>query len=159
MAREGLFNILANRIDFQGMRVLDLFGGTGSISLEFASRGAASIDYVEKKQAYCSFLGKTTGYLGIESIRIHRTDVFRFLERRSGLFDLVFADPPYDLVSLPDLPSLILGRDLLIAEGTFILEHGRKNSFGDLPGFMELRRYGSVHFSFFKGECARKPGF
>ena len=148
-AREGLFNILSNQIDFDELKVLDLFGGTGSISFEFASRGAKRIDYVESDARSCTYLSKTKSLLGINNIFIHRSDVFRFLNRTSMVFDIIFADPPYELELIPDIPGTILDSGLLDSEGIFILEHGKKHSFSSHPGFREIRKYGSVHFSFF----------
>ena len=148
-AREGLFNILSHHLDLENLRVLDLFGGTGSISLEFASRGAARIDIVELDPRSCTFLRNTISSLGIGNIRIHRTDVLKFLRHSSQDYNLVFADPPYDLESLPDIPGWIFDNEILDREGLFILEHGKKHSFSTHPKFRELRKYGSVHFSFF----------
>ena len=148
-AREGLFNILRHQLDFEGLRVLDLFGGTGSISLEFASLGAERIDFVERDQSACAFLSKTKASLGIDNIRIHRSDVFRFLGHSSMAFDLVFADPPYQLDSIPEIPGLVMENKILKEGGLFILEHGKKHDFSTHPAFGELRKYGSVHFSFF----------
>jgi 16S rRNA (guanine966-N2)-methyltransferase len=148
-AREGLFNILRHQLDFEGMRVADLFGGTGSISLEFVSLGAGQIDFVERDQNACNFLRKTMASLKIDNIRIHRSDVFRFLEYTSLACDLVFADPPYQLESIPAIPGLVLESKILTDGGLFILEHGKTHSFDTHPGFREMRKYGSVHFSFF----------
>jgi len=149
-AREGLFNILANRIDFEGLRVLDLFGGSGSISLEFASRGAGSIDYVECEQSLCRFLRKTSSSLGIDTIRVHRRDVFRFLDHAGGTWDLVFADPPYQMDAIAEIPDIVLKKEVLTASGIFILEHGKKHDFSGHPRHTEIRKYGNVHFSFFE---------
>lgn len=148
-AREGLFNILCHRLDLNGLRVLDLFGGTGSISLEFASRGASRIDFVERDPASCAFMGKTSSSLGIQNIHIHRSDVFKFLDHSSLKFDLVFADPPYDLESIPDIPDRVFDNEIIVTKGLFILEHGKKHSFSAHSKFIEIRKYGSVHFSFF----------
>jgi 16S rRNA (guanine(966)-N(2))-methyltransferase RsmD len=149
-AREGLFNVLANTYDFTGLMVLDLFAGTGSIGLEFASRGAERVDMVEINARTTSFLQRTTRQLGIENVRVIRSDVSRYLRRCRSSYDLVFADPPYDLDIIPSLPELVLNAEILVEDGWFILEHGKKNSFAQHQQFLELRKYGSVHFSIFE---------
>ena len=149
-AREGLFNVLANTYDFNDLMVLDLFAGTGSIGLEFASRGAARVDMVEINARTTSFLQRTTRQLGIENVRIIRGDVSKYLMQCRTSYDLVFADPPYDLEIIPSLPELVLNAEILVEDGWFILEHGKENSFAHHPQFQELRKYGSVHFSIFE---------
>jgi 16S rRNA (guanine(966)-N(2))-methyltransferase RsmD len=149
-AREGLFNVLANSIDFNGLTVLDLFAGTGSIGLEFLSRGAERVDLVEIDARTTAFLRQTTQQLGMDHARIIRSDVTRFIRTCRSRYDLVFADPPYDLDSIPLLPEMVLEADLLSNGGWFILEHGKKHSFGQHSHFLELRKYGSVHFSIFE---------
>ncbi len=148
-AREGLFNVLKNHIDLENLRVLDLFGGTGSISLEFASRGAVKVDLVEADPRSCAFLKKTISALGMDAIRVCRSDAFRFIERSAERYDLIFADPPYDLEGIPGIPDRIFNLNILQEEGWFILEHGRKHIFSQHPNFLESRRYGNVHFSIF----------
>jgi len=150
-AREGLFNVLANTYDFNDLMVLDLFAGTGSIGLEFASRGAARVDMVEINARTTSFLQRTTRQLGIENVRIIRGDVSKYLKQCRTLYDIVFADPPYDLDILPTIPELVLNAKILVKDGWFILEHGKNNSFVHHSQFQELRKYGSVHFSIFEG--------
>jgi 16S rRNA (guanine(966)-N(2))-methyltransferase RsmD len=149
-AREGLFNVLANTYDFHGLRVLDLFAGTGSIGLEFASRGADRVDMVEIHGRTTLFLQNTARQLGMENVRVIRSDAARFIGQSRNPYDLVFADPPYDLEIIPSLPDLILTNQTLVEKGWFIREHGKKNAFNQHPGFLEMRRYGSVHFSFFE---------
>jgi 16S rRNA (guanine(966)-N(2))-methyltransferase RsmD len=148
-AREGLFNILTHQVDLNGLRVLDLFGGTGSISLEFASRGAASIDFVETDYTSCKFLRKTISSIGIENIHIHRTDALKYLKHTPKKFDLVFADPPYEMESIPEIPGWIFDNEILKKEGVFILEHGGNHGFSNHPKYRYTRSYGSVNFSFF----------
>jgi 16S rRNA (guanine966-N2)-methyltransferase len=149
-AREGLFNVLANAYDFNGLAILDLFAGTGSVGFEFASRGASRVDMVEIDAGTTAFLRNTCKDLGMDNVRIFRSDVSRFLSQCRSRYDLVFADPPYDLDIIPALPELVMDAHILVKEGWFILEHGRRNAFGPHPAFRELRRYGSVHFSFFE---------
>ena len=152
-AKENLFNILIHRIDLEEISVLDLFGGTGSISLEFVSRGCQKVTCVEKNFRHFSFIQSTIKKLGVErAIRLIKGDVFRFIEKNNGKYDLIFADPPYELSGIEMLPDLIFQYGLLAPEGIFILEHGKSNNFGSHPHFSELRKYGSVHFSMFTQE-------
>jgi 16S rRNA (guanine(966)-N(2))-methyltransferase RsmD len=149
-ARENLFNILIHRIDLEDISVLDLFGGTGSITLEFVSRGCQRVTCVEKNYRHFSFIRSTVKKLAVEkAVHLVKGDVFRFIEKNAGKYDLIFADPPYDLPNLETLPDLIFQHQLLAPEGIFILEHGKTNDFGKHPRFTELRKYGSVHFSIF----------
>ncbi len=150
-AKENLFNVLGGYLDFdEGPTALDLFSGTGSITLELVSRGASRVVAVEKEPLHygfiCSFLQK----LNDQAACPVRADVFRFLERCREQFDLIFADPPYQLPQLAELPQLVLGHGLLKPDGIFVLEHGKTNDFSHHPGFLEQRAYGSVHFSFFR---------
>ncbi|MFC2116687.1 RsmD family RNA methyltransferase [Bacteroidota bacterium] len=148
-AREGLFNVLANIYDFEGLAVLDLFAGTGSIGFEFTSRGAVGVDMVELDPKTSRFLQRTIRTLGMENVRIFRSDAIKFISHCSDRYDIVFADPPYDLEIIPDIPDLVFKAGLLVDDGWFILEHGKNNSFNTHPRFYELRKYGSVHFSIF----------
>lgn len=150
-ARENLFNILTNRLDFGNTRILDLFSGTGSISFEFASRGCQEITCVEINRTHCAFIGSVIEKLNLRKIiKVVNDDVFRFAGRTKEHFDVIFADPPYELKRLADIPDLIMKGDLLDQQGLFILEHGKQNDFTKHPDFSEIRVYGSVHFSFFK---------
>jgi 16S rRNA (guanine966-N2)-methyltransferase len=150
-ARENLFNILNNRLDFENTRVLDLFSGTGSISFEFASRGCSKITCVEINRIHLAFIYSVIEKLNLKKIiKPVNDDVFRFSGRTKEHFNVIFADPPYDLKRLAEIPDLIMRNDLLDQQGLFILEHGKRNDFSQHPGFLELRVYGSVHFSFFK---------
>ena len=149
-AREALFNILANHFDFEDIRVLDLFSGTGSISFEFASRGSSEIDLVDNNPRAVQFIGKVAEELNLKGIHPVRMDVFRFIPVCKKQYHIVFADPPYDLKNLGVIPDLVLNHQLLLPEGWFVLEHGKSHHFKNLPQFFDERHYGSVHFSFFR---------
>lgn len=150
IAKEGLFNILANRIDFEILEVLDLFAGTGSISYEFASRGAAQITGVDIERRCIDFIRKASGQFGFGNIRTVRNDVFSFLKICHAKYDIVFADPPYEMKDVQLLPGLIFEKKILKENGLFILEHTGDLSFSDQANFSEQRNYGKVNFSFFK---------
>lgn len=148
-AKENLFNVLSNYFDFEGLNVLDLFSGTGSISYEFSSRGS-SVDSVEIHLRYHAYIQKTAKELEYNNLTPIRTDAFRFLERTERTYDIIFADPPYDKKEIDQLPHIIFSRNILQPGGWFILEHGADHDFSQFPGFRELRKYGSVHFSIFE---------
>ncbi len=150
LARESLFNILNNSIDFENTRFLDLFAGTGAISFEMASRGCAHITAVEKNFKQARFIEKVSRELDMQGFQVVKADVFNFMEKRPGKYGLVFADPPYSLENLDEIPDIILEQELLDDDGLFILEHGKTNQFARHPYFVMLKRYGSVHFSFFR---------
>lgn len=150
MAKESLFNILQNTIDFEDIKVLDLFAGTGSISFEFASRGCTDITAVEINYGHVSFIKETIELLKENSIRVVKTNAFVFAEHFKEQYDLIFADPPYDMRNFSEVPDLVFRNNLLKEGGLFILEHSGQYDFSKLPQFKELRKYGSVHFSFFK---------
>ena len=149
-AKEGLFNILDNEYEFQDLKVLDLFGGTGSIAYEFASRGASRVYCVEMVRENASFIKTEAARLGLDNVTMVRDNVFDFLPICREKFDLVFADPPYALEGLETLPDLVFSLDLLYPERYFILEHGDEHSFAAHPHFVKERHYGRVHFSFFE---------
>jgi len=149
-ARENLFNILNNLIDFEEQRVLDLFAGTGAISYEFASRGVREVICVEKNFAHFRFIKKTAEELGIAPpLKAIKADAFKFLSRDNGPYSIIFADPPFDLPRLHTLPELVLNSGNLEKEGIFILEHGPDMNFESNPFFQQTRHYGKVNFSFF----------
>lgn len=152
-AREALFNILNNHFDFEEVRMLDLFGGTGSISFECSSRGCREIDLVDNNSRFVQFIGKTAAKMNMPGIHPVTMDVFRFLKICRKQYDLIFADPPYELENLPDLPRALLEKDLLLPGGWFILEHPKKHGFKHIPEFFDERKYGNVHFSFFRSSC------
>ena len=149
-AKESLFNILANRIDLEGASALDLFSGTGSISIELVSRGCSNVISIEKDPAHYNFICKVMDSVKTDHCLPIKTDVFKYISSCNSQFDFIFADPPYQLENLADIPDLVFGNDLLAPDGIFVLEHGSKNSFSSHPRFTDLKKYGSVHFSFFK---------
>ncbi|MBN2767287.1 MAG: 16S rRNA (guanine(966)-N(2))-methyltransferase RsmD [Paludibacteraceae bacterium] len=148
-AKEGLFNLLNNRIDFEDIRVLDLFAGTGSISVEFVSRGAASVVSVEQNDRHCAFIRKVCNELKIQNLSLLKTDVFRFLKSSRASYDVVFADPPYDHPAFETLPDLVINTCMTSGKGLFILEHPSKMDFSTHPYFNDHRHYGNVNFTFF----------
>jgi 16S rRNA (guanine966-N2)-methyltransferase len=148
-AKENLFNVLNNYFDFEGLKVLDMFAGTGSISYEFASRGA-SVTLIENDYRSYDFIRKTIADLEMKNITPYKSDVFRVAHRLKEKFELIFADPPYTLKNIDEIPDLIFDNQLLTEEGWFILEHSEKNDFRSHKCFKELRTYGSVQFSIFR---------
>lgn len=149
-AREGLFNILNNRVDFEEIIILDLFSGTGSISYEFASRGTREVHLVERDVKHIAGIRRIIKDMGFTSIKPIHIDVKAFLKACKMKYDVVFADPPYDLEWLKDIPDLVTGSGVLKDDGFFILEHPRNMSFSDHKHFFEHRSYGGVNFSFFR---------
>ena len=149
-AKESLFNLLNNRMDFEDIDVLDLFAGTGSIGLEFVSRGAREVTAVELAHTQQNFIISACKQLGITNLTVIRGDVFRFINACRLQFDFIYADPPYALDRLPELPDLIFEHDLLKPDGLFVLEHSKNDNFQSHPHFVEQRTYGSVNFSFFE---------
>ena len=151
-AREGLFNILNNRVDFESITVLDLFSGTGSISYEFASRGAPAIHLVEKDKRHITGIRKIIRDMELENIKPIHIDVKAFLKTCSVKYDIVFADPPYELRWLQELPDLVTSSGVMKEDGFFILEHPKALEFNNHRLFFEHRNYGGVNFSFFRPE-------
>jgi len=149
-AKEGLFNLLNNRIDFEGIDVLDLFAGTGSIGIEFISRDCKSVISIEQNERHSAFIRKVCTELKITNLSLIKTDVFKFIDTCHAQFDMIFADPPYELVQLAQIPDLIFAKKLLKEDGLFVLEHSSKNSFDQHPHFVDHRNYGNVNFSFFQ---------
>ncbi|MEL7586686.1 MAG: RsmD family RNA methyltransferase [Prolixibacteraceae bacterium] len=150
MAKENLFNILQNRVDFEHIKVLDLFSGTGSISFEFASRGCRDITSVELDFHHFSFIRQIIEKLGEKNIKAIKANAFRFIEQTNQSFDLVFADPPFNHPQFKEVPGKVLTGNILLPGGIFILEHSKIYDFSSLPEWEEIRNYGSVHFSFFR---------
>jgi 16S rRNA (guanine(966)-N(2))-methyltransferase RsmD len=149
-AREGLFNILNNRVDFDAITVLDLFSGTGSMSYEFVSRGAIAVHLVEKDYKHITGIKRIIKELDLENIKPIHIDVKAYLKTCSVKYDIVFADPPYDLLWLKELPDLVTQAGILKEDGMFILEHPKSFSFAGHKLFYEHRNYGGVNFSFFR---------
>jgi len=149
VAKEGLFNIIQNNLDIENSRTLDLFGGTGSISYELASRGAGELTVVEKDAQMFDFIKKTAAALSITNMKLVKMDVFRFIDQNSDQYDLIFAGPPYALENIDELPKLIFGKNMLNPGGWFILEHTPRNNFAQFPFYKTERNYGTTIFSIF----------
>jgi len=148
-ARESLFNILNNRIDFEAISVLDLFSGTGAIGFEFASRGAEVVHMIEKDQKHIAGIRHNIEKIGFTNIKPVHIDVKAFLRTCKFKYDIIFADPPYDLEWLASIPDLVIRSEILKEDAFLILEHPRALKFEDNTMFFEHRNYGSVNFSFF----------
>ncbi len=149
-AKENLFNVLTNIIDFEECDVLDLFAGTGSISYEFVSRGAKSVTSVEINAVHHSFIKRSAAELGAKNLFAVKANVFLYLRSCTKQFDIIFSDAPYDLEGSEAVVELVFDKDLLSQDGIFIFEHSKGVNFDDHPNFWQLRSYGSVQFSFFK---------
>lgn len=149
VAKEGLFNIIENNISIPGIKTLDIFGGTGSISYELASRGASDLTIVEKDPKMYEFIKSKIGEFKIENCHVVKNDVFKFLETCTDKFDLIFAGPPYALKNIDDLPQIIREKKLLKEGGWFILEHTPANNYEQEPMFKTMRNYGTTVFSIF----------
>ncbi len=149
MARESLFNILNNYVDYEECSVMDLFAGTGAVSIEFVSRGAKDVTSIDINNSCTEYIKSASRQLGIENMHVVRADVFDLLKRAYKKFDIIFADPPYALKELSSLPDVVFNSDVLTEDGIFILEHPREFSFDEHPNFWQHRAYGKVNFTFF----------
>lgn len=150
VAKEGLFNTLGNMMDFEGITTLDIFGGTGSISYELASRGAADLTLVERDPTTIDFIKKTVKALGIDDrMTVIRGDVFKFIKQNTGQYNFIFAGPPYALTNIDDLPLLVFERKMLLPDGIFVLEHTPRNDYQQHPNFSRMKNYGTTIFTFF----------
>lgn len=149
-AKENIFNVLNAYIDFENATALDLFSGTGSISLELVSRGCSNVIGIEKDRDHHAFICQCLKKLDTDTCTPIRGDVFRFLKSCRMQFDFIFADPPYALKELAGIPDIIFTKDLLKENGIFVLEHGKEQDFSRHPRFIEHRVYGSVNFSIFR---------
>lgn len=156
IAKEGLFNILQNRISFEGIHTLDLFGGTGAISYELASRGAALLTIVEKDPTMAAFIQTNMQQLGAlpNQFQIFKQDVFSFLSTCTEQYHFIFAGPPYALGNIDDLPAIIVAKKMILPEGYFVLEHTPRNNYQHFKGYRFERNYGTTIFSFFSMDDA-----
>lgn len=148
-ARENIFNVIENLIDIEGITALDLFAGTGAVTLELLSRGARSVTAVEKASTQYNFIAKVAKILGVDNLRLVRGDALRFIATSSAKFDFIFADPPYDMPGFGDIPQAILDSAMLKPGTVFVMEHSKRFDFSGLPYFEQHREYGSVNFSIF----------
>ena len=151
-AKENLFNVLGNLVDFEELDVLDLFSGTGSISYEFASRDAKSVTSVEVNSVHHNFIRQTARDLKFENFYAVKANVFLYLKSCTKKFDLIFSDAPYDLEGSEEVIRLVFERDLLTEDGMLIFEHSKEQDVSNMPHYWQTRSYGSVQFSFFKKE-------
>jgi len=150
VAKEGLFNTLENIIDFEGIKTLDLFGGTGSISYELASRGADDLTLIERDPVTIDFIKKTAKELAIaDKLQIIRGDVFKFMKQSTEQYDFIFAGPPYALLNIDDLPLFVFEKNMLKPDGIFVLEHTPRNDYQQHPRFLRMKNYGTTVFTFF----------
>jgi len=149
IAKEGLFNVIQNNIDIEGLKTLDLFGGTGCISYELASRGATDLTIIEKDPKMYDFIKKTAAMLDFKNIRLIKSDVFKFIETCSDKYDFIFAGPPYALTTIDSLPVLVFEKKLLNPGGWFVLEHTPWNDYKKSPQYRTERNYGTTIFSIF----------
>ena len=156
-AKENLFNVLRAYFDFEETRALDLFAGTGSITLELLSRGCPEVVCVERDRQHFAFISQVLRSLNDAAARPICGDALRYIKRASRSFDLIFADPPYALPELPEIPQSILQSKLLAPGGLLVVEHGKTNDFSPHPLFIEHREYGSVNFSFFRQAADETP--
>lgn len=149
IAKEGLFNIIQNNLDIETLKTLDLFGGTGSISYELASRGAVSLTIVEKDNNMYDFIKKTAASLELENFKLVKSEVFKFIETCTDKYDFIFAGPPYALGTIDDLPLKIFEKNLLLPKGWFVLEHTPRNDYKKFEHYYSERNYGTTIFSIF----------
>ena len=154
IAKEGLFNILQNNLDFEALKTLDLFGGTGSISYELASRGVPDLTIVEKDVQMFAFIKKTAETLQLQNFKLVKSDVFKYIQSTDQQFDFIFAGPPYALQNIDDLPTQVFQKKLLKENGWFVLEHTPRNNYESNPHFVKARNYGTTVFSFFENNAA-----
>lgn len=152
IAKEGLFNTLQHLVDFEGARTLDIFGGTGSISYELASRGALDQTIVEKDRNMAAFIARTSKKLGFDHIRLVQSEVFQFLKNNKDPYDFIFAGPPYALKEIDMIPDIIFEKNMLTDDGIFILEHTPRNDYEQHPHFFKVKNYGTTLFSFFRNQ-------
>ena len=150
MAKEGLFNILNNRVDICQSKVLDLFAGTGNISLEFLSRDCKSVLSVDNHRISIRFLNALMSDIQDDNWSVLNRNAFAFIDTAIEKFDIIFADPPYGLKGVNELPNIIFEKNILEKNGVLIIEHGKETNFSSITQFVEMRKYGGVNFSFFE---------
>jgi 16S rRNA (guanine966-N2)-methyltransferase len=150
LAKEALFNILQNQIEFDDIKVLDLFCGTGNITYEFASRGAQQVIGVDRSIHCINYIKDTSRQHGLTQIKTFKADIFKYLQLETERYDLIFADPPYDMNQIPEIPKIIFDKNLLTPSGLLIVEHQSMQNLSNHPAFTEQRKYGHSSFSFFK---------
>jgi 16S rRNA (guanine966-N2)-methyltransferase len=149
LAKEALFNILQNQLDLEDIKVLDLFSGTGNLALEFASRYAESVTAIDRSIQCINYVKDCARQHGLTQITTFKADVFKYLELETEQYDLIFADPPYDLNRIPELPKIIFNKKLLVPGGLLIVEHQSNQNLSNHRNFTDQRRYGHSSFSFF----------
>lgn len=150
MAKEALFNVLQHRVDFEQVKALDLFSGTGGIAFELASRGAASVLAVDIHFKCVQYINTTAGKLDLAVIKAVKADVLKFISSCKEAFDFIFIDPPYDLPQLPQLPERVITQGMLKPGAIMVLEHSSTRSIGTHPNLVETRKYGYSSFSFYQ---------
>ncbi|RYZ99811.1 MAG: methyltransferase domain-containing protein [Sphingobacteriaceae bacterium] len=149
LAKEALFNILQNQIELENIRVLDLFSGTGNITLEFASRGAEMVTAIDRNIGGINYIKDTARKYRLQNVKTFKADVFKYLDMESEQYDIIFADPPYDLNRIPEIPKLVFEKNLLLPGGLLIVEHQAMQNLSNHPAYSETRKYGHSGFSFF----------
>lgn len=150
MARENIFNVLGNLIDFESEpRALDLFAGTGAVTFEFLSRGCSEVTAVEKASTQYNFIRRVAAELGADNLELIKGDALRYIATSARKYDIIFADPPYNLPGFGDIPEAVLASNMLKPDTIFIIEHSKAYDFSALPHFAQHRAYGSVNFSIF----------
>jgi len=150
MAKEALFNILNNRFDFETCTILDLFCGTGNLTFEFASRGAEKILAVDMDYGCVSWVKTTAAKHEFSQVEVRKADVFRLLKQMTGSYDIIFADPPYNMPNIPQIPVMVAVQQLLKPGGLLVVEHQSNMKLDSQPGYTETRKYGNSSFSFFE---------
>jgi 16S rRNA (guanine966-N2)-methyltransferase len=149
-AKEALFNIIHNYFNFEDLKVLDLFGGTGNHCYEFISRGCTDVTYVDKHKPAIEFVKKVAETLQIQDyVHINYSDVFLYLERAYGKYNYIFAGPPYALTTMDMIPDIVFSKDILAEDGWFVMEHNHHHNYKDHPKFWSVRNYGKTYFSIF----------